>query len=128
MTSINYLTEKKQWRSTYGYNLFSSTAQLLGKNNEQAYVGNGLSCTNCHLESGTKAFAIPLIGVDKRFPQYRGREDKTGTLEERINGCFERSMNGRKLPKESNEMLAFIAYIKWLGRYVQENELVPEKA
>lgn len=125
---INKLSHgEKAMVITYGYNLFSSTAQLLGKNNEQAYVGNGLSCTNCHLESGTKAFAIPLIGVDKRFPQYRGREDKTGTLEERINGCFERSMNGRKLPKDSKEMQAFIAYIKWLGRYVQENELVPGK-
>ena len=39
---------------------------------------------------------------DKRCSfQYRGRENKIGTLEERINGCFERSMNGKKLPVES---------------------------
>ena len=61
----------------YGHKLFSFTSELLGNNNlEKKYVGNGLSCTNCHLEKGTKAYAIPLIGVDKRFPQYRGREIK----------------------------------------------------
>ena len=125
---INKLSHgEKAMAITYGYNLFFSTAQLLGENSEKVYVGNGLSCTNCHLENGTKAFAIPLIGIDKRFPQYRGRENKTGTLAERINGCFERSMNGNKLPEDSEEMQAFIAYIKWLGRYVKENELVSGK-
>lgn len=118
---------EKSMMITYGSKLFSSTPELLGKNTHKPYEGNGLSCTNCHLENGTKAFAIPLIGVDKRFPQYRGREDKNGSLAERINGCFERSMNGKKLPEDSEEMKAFIAYIKWLGRYVQENELVPGK-
>lgn len=128
--SMNYDIEKlsnsdRDSIILYGYKLFSFTSELLGNNNlEDKYVGNGLSCTNCHLENGTKAYAIPLIGVDKRFPQYRGRENKIGTLEERINGCFERSMNGKKLPIESEEMRAFIAYIKWIGRYVERDEKV----
>ena len=128
--SMNYDIEKlsnsdQDETILYGYKLFSFTSELLGNNNlENKYVGNGLSCTNCHLDNGTKAYAIPLIGVDKRFPQYRGRENKIGTLEERINGCFERSMNGNKLPIESKEMRAFIAYIKWIGRYVQSDEKV----
>ena len=128
--SMNYDTEKlsnsnRDSTIVYGHDLFSSTSELLGENNfEKQYVGNGLSCTNCHLEQGTKAYAIPLIGVDKRFPQYRGREDKIGTLEERINGCFERSMNGKKLPIESKEMRALVAYIKWIGRYVLSDEKI----
>src|SRR5262249_5254067 len=37
------------------------------------------------------------------------------TLEERINGCMQRSMNGRPLPLGSSEMKAFIAYMRWLS-------------
>ena len=33
-------------------------------------------------------------------------------------------MNGNKLPIESKEMRAFIAYIKWIGRYVLSDEKV----
>jgi Cytochrome c len=62
-----------------------------------------------------------LIGVINRFPQYRGRENKTGTIEERINGCMERSMNGKKLPQGSKEMEAFVSYLKWLNRYAPED-------
>jgi thiosulfate dehydrogenase len=36
-------------------------------------------------------------------------------LEERINGCMERSMNGRALPFESREMKAFSSYLRWLS-------------
>ena len=38
-----------------------------------------------------------------------------GTLEDRINGCMERSMNGRVLPPESCEMAASSAYMRWLS-------------
>jgi thiosulfate dehydrogenase len=37
------------------------------------------------------------------------------TLGSRINGCMERSMNGRTLPSESREMRAFLAYMQWLS-------------
>jgi len=56
-----------------------------------------------------------LTGVWGQFPQYRGREGEIGTLEERINGCMERSMNGRMLPLDGLEMKAFLAYTKWLS-------------
>ncbi|MBN09688.1 MAG: cytochrome C [Flavobacteriaceae bacterium] len=112
----------------YGYRLFIETSQMLGvKSKENPYVGNALSCNNCHLNAGTQAFAIPLIGVNKRFPQYRGRENKTGSLEERINGCFERSMNGKNLKENSKEMKALLAYMNWLGRYVKEDEIINGK-
>ena len=108
----------------FGYNLFIETSQLLGRKSKKNYVGNSLACSNCHLNVGKQPFAIPLIGVDKRFPQYRGRENKLGSLEERINGCFERSMNGRKLSDNSEEMIALVSYIKWLGRYVKKDEVI----
>jgi len=81
----------------------------------QRYAGNNLSCQNCHLAGGTKQFGLPFVGVFADFPQYRGREGKVGSLEDRINGCMERSMNGRALPLDSTEMAAFVAYIKFLS-------------
>ena len=108
----------------YGYELFQNTPKYVGPDNgnpDNIYAGNRLSCNNCHLKSGTKPFSGPLIGIIQRFPQYRGREDKMGTIEERINGCFERSMNGRVLPEDSGQMKAYIAYLKWLSRYAPEN-------
>lgn len=103
-----------------GYDIVRNTSRHLGPDQPdkaKAYAGNRLACVNCHLDAGTRPFAMPLIGVVRRFPQYRGREDKIGTIEERINGCMERSMNGRMMPEDSREMRAMIAYMEWLGRY-----------
>ena len=108
----------------YGKKLFVETSELLGRKSYKDFVGNSLACSNCHLNNGKQPFAMPLIGVDKRFPQYRGRENKIGSLEERINGCFERSMNGKKLNDQSEEMIALVSYIKWLGRYVKKGEII----
>ncbi|MFI5240000.1 MAG: cytochrome C, partial [Gemmatimonadales bacterium] len=35
-----------------------------------SYVGNGLRCFSCHLDSGRRANAIPLTGVHARYPSY----------------------------------------------------------
>ncbi len=107
-----------------GLEVFQNTSKHIGpanKEGDKSYAGNNLSCTNCHLWSGTKPYAAPLIGVIQRFPQFRGRENKIGTIEERINGCMERSMNGRVMPLEGKEMKAMITYLNWLGRYAPEN-------
>jgi thiosulfate dehydrogenase len=53
--------------------------------------------------------------VTAAFPQYRGREDQISTVEERINGCMERSMNGKPLPLDAPEMKAFTTYIAFLS-------------
>jgi len=107
----------------YGFELFKKTSKYIGPDNgdpNMAYSGNNLSCNNCHLHVGTKPYSGPLIGVIDRFPQYRGRENKMGTIEERINGCMERSMNGRILPPDGKEMQAFISYLDWLGQFAEE--------
>jgi len=75
-------------------------------------IGNKLACSSCHLNGGTKAFAAPYVGLTNVFPTYIARENKVESLEERINGCFERSMNGRAIPENSKEMRAIITYIK----------------
>ncbi len=107
----------------YGYALMTDTADLIGPaaaDPAKRYSGNNLSCQNCHLQGGAQPFAMPLVGVWGQFPQYRGREGQIGTLEERVNGCMERSMNGRPLPLESREMKAFLAYAKWISTGVPD--------
>lgn len=81
-------------------------------------VGNGLHCTSCHLAGGTTAGAAPWVGLTGVFPEYRARSGKVATLEERIDDCFERSMNGKALPAGSPDKTAIVAYIGWLSKDV----------
>ncbi len=107
----------------FGYLLISETSHWIGpgsKNPMNQYAGNNLSCKNCHLQAGTQAGSASWVGVTNRFPQFRGRENKIGTIEERINGCMERSMNGSPLPEDSNEMEAIVAYMEWLSEGVPQ--------
>lgn len=102
----------------YGYALMVDTANQIGPSAAdpaKRYAGNNLTCQNCHLKAGTQPYAMPLVGVWGQFPQYRGREGEIGTLEERVNGCMDRSMNGRPLPIDGLEMKAYLAYMKWLS-------------
>ena len=106
-----------------GYEIFINTPKHLAPTNDsnKGFVGNALSCNNCHLLGGTKAYAAPLIGIVQRFPQYRGREDKMGNLVERINGCMERSMHGKIMEEGQEQMTALIAYLNWLSRYAPDD-------
>ena len=102
----------------YGRALFSDTSTLIGPevaNASMRFAGNNLSCQTCHLKGGTQKFGLPLIGVYGLFPTYIPRENEVRTLEDRIEGCLERSMNGRPLPVESREMKAMVAYLQFLS-------------
>jgi len=123
LTDIPQGSEGKMIR--YGFSLISESAKYLGPkalNPEQRYAGNNLACKNCHLDNGTKAGSASWVGVTGRFPQFRGRENKIGTIEERVNGCMQRSMNGRPLPVDSKEMQAIVAYMDWLGEDLPEDK------
>lgn len=80
------------------------------------HVGNRLRCMSCHLDDGRRAYAAPLVGVYARYPQYRARNAKVNTIEDRINGCFQRSMNGRPLPLDGRDMHDITAYLAWISR------------
>ena len=84
----------------------------------RAYIGNGLNCSSCHLNAGTKPFASPWVGLWGVFPEYRARNGRVNALQERINDCFERSMNGKPLPPDGDEMHGILSYIWWLSRNV----------
>ena len=80
------------------------------------YVGSQLRCVSCHLDNGRRAYAMPWVGAYGRFPQYRSRSGQVARLEERINDCFMRSLNGRALPTEGSDMRDLMSYISWLSR------------
>jgi thiosulfate dehydrogenase len=79
------------------------------------FAGNNLACGNCHLEAGTKKFGLALFGLVELFPQYSARLGAEISIEDRVNSCMTRSMNGRALPTDSPEMQAIVAYIEFLS-------------
>lgn len=110
----------------YGHLLLTETPKWMGpqvKNKDHQYAGNNLACKNCHLQEGKQAGSVSWIGVSERYPQFRDRENKVGSLEDRINGCMERSMNGRKLPENSLQMEAIVAYMEWLSEDLPEEQV-----
>lgn len=78
------------------------------------HVGDELNCTSCHLNAGTVANGSPYVGITAFFPSYQKRAGKVIDMEDRINGCFLRSMNGKPLAKDSPDMKAMLAYFDWM--------------
>lgn len=89
------------------------------------HTGNGLHCTSCHLDAGRTAFAAPWVGISAVFPEFRARNAKVNLLEDRINDCFERSMNGTALPADSDAMRDIVAYMGFLSQGVAVGQEVP---
>jgi thiosulfate dehydrogenase len=101
-----------------GRDLIVKTSSLIGPDASDPamrYAGNGLDCQSCHLQAGTQQFGLPLAGIWGVFPTYIARENEVRTLEERINGCMERSMNGRALAVGGPEMKAMLSYINFMS-------------
>ena len=79
-------------------------------------VGNQLNCTSCHLGNGSEAYAAPWNNMTSIYPVYRSRAGRINVIQERINGCFERSMNGKALELGSDDMNAMVSYMSWLSK------------
>ncbi|OGW65559.1 MAG: hypothetical protein A3H49_13075 [Nitrospirae bacterium RIFCSPLOWO2_02_FULL_62_14] len=99
----------------FGHRLVTDT-----RNQARAYVGNELNCANCHLDAGRRLGAAPFVGLTMLYPEYRARNNRMNTLEDRLDDCFERSMNGRPLPRGGREQRALVAYITWLSQGVSK--------
>ena len=97
----------------YGRQIVNATPTAV-----RTFSGNALNCASCHLQGGRTAYAAPFAGLTGLFPEYRSRRGSVESLEERINDCFRRSMNGKPLPADSREMIGLLAYIAWLSQGV----------
>ena len=111
-----------------GRDLVLATYAIIGPNvsdTSKRLAGNNLACTNCHLDAGTKKFGLPLFGIFGDFPGYSARTGGQISIEDRINGCMTRSMNGRAIPNDAPEMRAFVAYVEFLSTGVPPGQHLP---
>jgi thiosulfate dehydrogenase len=92
-----------------------------------AYVGNQLSCTNCHLQGGTMSYGIALVGAPSWFPMFSERAKRDISLEDRIQECVTRSENGTPLPHGGTEMTALISYFEWLSHQRSSSTAAPAR-
>lgn len=100
----------------YGEEIFSETSTVLPEN-----TGNELSCASCHADGGVSN-TISMVGVTSKYPAFRPRENTIFTIEDRINGCFVRSMNGEMLEFESEEMRSISAYLGYVSEGIEKEE------
>ena len=79
------------------------------------FAGNNLACANCHMDAGHRSGGLALVGVSAKYPAPQA-DGSMESLADRINGCMERSMNGRPLPEDGPEMAQIVAYLEMLTR------------
>ena len=80
------------------------------------YVGNGLVCSNCHLDAGRKAGAAPLWAAFVNFPAFRAKNGEINTFQKRVQDCFVYSLNGAPPPLGSRELIAIESYAAFMAR------------
>ena len=103
----------------YGRKLFNETYSVIGPEvarSAPCATPATISPARAAISTAARSVSrLPMIGVYGAFPTYMARENEVRTIEERINGCMERSMNGRELPLGGKEMKAMLAYIQFLS-------------
>lgn len=82
----------------------------------KAYVGNALNCANCHLDAGRLAHSAPMWGAYPMYPAYRSKNHHVNTFAERLQGCFQYSMNGKAPPLGDDVLVALEAYAYWMSK------------
>ena len=108
----------EQATEDYGRRLVSQTVELLGPDHPdpaRRYSGGRLNCASCHLATGTDPGTLALLQTAEHYPRFSGRAGTMTDVEDRINECMQRSMNGTPLPLDSPEMIAIAAYLRSLG-------------
>ena len=89
------------------------------------HAGNRLTCTNCHRESGTLASSGPWVGSFASFPQYNARAGRVIRMEDRVNECLRRSLNGKPLATDGRDMNDIVAYMAFLSTGVPHGPRAP---
>jgi len=109
----------------YGRELLLRTAFYIGPEGKDGhFTANKMNCTHCHQWAGTKPYSFNLMRSHDRYPQFRAREGKVITLEDRVNNCVTRPHNGIPIPHESVQMVAILSYLKWINDYIPENKFM----
>ena len=86
------------------------------QNNAKEFVGNALQCTNCHIDRGRLANSAPLWAAYVAYPAYRDENGQVNTFQERVQGCFRYSMNGKAPPLGDKVLVAIETYAYFLAK------------
>lgn len=103
----------------YGRRLIAQTTEILGPDvadRGMRYTNSRLACASCHIGAGTEPGNLSLATAVARYPRLSPRSNGNETIQDRINGCMTRSMNGRALADDSPEMTGMVAYLGFLAR------------
>ena len=103
-----------------GEQIFEHPAQ-----NAPEFVGNQLRCSSCHLDAGRKAGAAPMWAAYVAYPAYRSKNGHVNTFEERLQGCFRFSMNGKVPPLGDKTLVALETYAYWLAKGAPTDSAMP---
>jgi len=84
------------------------------------YINSKLQCVNCHRRgednrAGTTNKIGTFIGTATSFPAYSKRYKNIISLQNRIDGCFQRCLNGEKSVVNTEVGIAVESYITWLS-------------
>lgn len=96
--------------------------------NASDHVGNGLSCSNCHLDAGRQPYSAPMWAAWVQYPKYRSKNNQINTMEDRIKGCFTYSMNAQHSvsggpPSAGDDIYRDLqSYFFWLSTNAPTNE------
>ena len=102
------LSKNEAEQVTRGHQLVTQTYELLPDK-----VGNKLHCESCHLQAGGDPNAVWWVDMSRHYTP-------KSALQDRINGCFKRSMNGTDLCESGTDcdanqpMNDIISYMDWL--------------
>jgi thiosulfate dehydrogenase len=102
----------------YGKRLIAQTTELLGPDvadPKMRFTDSRLACASCHIGAGLEPGNLSLVAAMSKYPRISPRSGGNETIQDRINGCMTRSMNGRALADTSPEMIAMVSYLKFLG-------------
>ena len=102
----------------YGRRLIAQTSEYLGPDvadPKMRYTAGRLACASCHLGAGSEPGTLTLLQASQHYPRFSGRVNAKTDIEDRVNECMQRSMNGKPLPRDSAEMIAMAAYIRSEG-------------
>lgn len=89
------------------------------------HVSSRMACTNCHLDAGTRAGSSAWVGTFAAFPQYNARAGRVITIEDRVNECMRRSLNGVPLDPNGRDMIDFVSYIAFLSSGMPHGRRAP---
>ena len=107
-----------------GFRIFCLTPHYAKK-----YIGGTLSCANCHFCGGNTLGGwnggITLAGVSEVYPKYSPRSRTLITLNQRIDNCFMRSLNGKAPPDDDPIKTHLVAYMEWISAAFKELKPIP---